>query len=336
MRLPSIHTSAPGGVLSFSIEGYENYLAEEQRQKISSLYNTVKSIFGHILLLPGQRIYFLCSDRPIGHDIPGRLNQKNISTEYLRRYYTGNLTLDRIKQLNALIDPATPQNRDLSPRLMRIMYTQWFAKFATSPAGFFVALTVLMMIYMFRITREEFVLFSTGCMVMGSEILVIFAFQIFFGYIYFQIGLIVTVFLAGLLPGAWFGNRLSGRGKRVLTLTDGLLIFFLVLFILVLIPGADQLPVVYYLVFGFAVSVVCGFQFPVALYLRGGDAPAVTRIFSADLIGAAFGTLATSVLLIPYFGIIWTAVGLIGLKFASLIIIGTSHEKNRPASFSIL
>jgi spermidine synthase len=326
----------PHGVLSFSMQGFDNYLAEPQRQKLSSLYNTVKEHFNHVLLLPGQKIIFLCSDQPIQTDIPALLDKKDISTLYIKGYYYGNLTRERIERLNELIDPDTPKNRDDSPQLMRLMYTQWFAKFATSPAGFFAVLTVLLTIYMFRITREEFVLFSTGCMVMGCEVLVIFAFQIFFGYIYFQIGLIVTVFLAGLLPGAWLGDRLSSRGKIVLTLTDGLLIFFLIVFILILIPGADQLPVAYYLVFGFAVSVVCGFQFPVALYLRGGDDTAVARTFSADLLGAAFGTLATSVFLIPYFGIIWAAAGLIVLKLASLIVIGTSHEKNRPASFSIL
>jgi hypothetical protein len=64
----------------------------------------------------------------------------------------------------------------------------------------------------------------------------------------------------------------------------------------------------------------------VALYLRGGDAPAVTQTFSADLIGAAFGTLIANVVLIPYFGIIWTAAGLIGLKFLSLTVTFLSYE----------
>ena len=51
---------------------------------------------------------------------------------------------------------------------------------------------------------------------MGAEILVIFAFQIFFGYIYLQIGLIVTVFLAGLLPGALIVQHVKKLAKPVL------------------------------------------------------------------------------------------------------------------------
>jgi spermidine synthase len=316
------------GILSFSMQGFDNYLAEPQRQKLSSLYNTVKDYFENVLMLPGQKIFFLCSALPIDADIPARLDQKGISTRYISGYYYGNLTPERITRLNALVDPETPKNRDDFPQLMRIMFIQWFAKFSTSPTGFIVVLGVLCLIYLVRITAEEFVLFSTGFIVMGSEVLVIFAFQIFFGYIYLQIGLIVTVFLAGLLPGAWFGDRLQSRGRRTLALADGLLIALMVLLILILQQVGNQLPVAFYLVFGFVVSLICGFQFPVALYLRGGDAPAVTQTFSADLIGAACGTLATNVVLIPYFGIIWTAAGLIGLKICSLMVMIMSHEKN--------
>ena len=314
------------GVLSFATEGFDNYLAEPQRQKLSSLYNTVSDYFSHVLLLPGEKIFFLCSSGPINTDIPKLLDQKRISTRYIRGYYYGNVTAERIKRLNALIDPKTPKNLDDVPQLMHLMFLQWFAKFSSSPAVFIVILSLFCMVYLFRIHLEEFVLFSTGFMVMGSEILVIFAFQIFFGYIYFQIGLIVTVFLAGLLPGAWFGDRFRKRSKQTLMLTDGLLMVLMGLLMVAVKQAGHHLPVAAYLVFGFSVSLICGFQFPVALYLRGGDAPAVTQTFSADLIGAAFGTLIANVVLIPYFGIIWTAAGLIGLKLLSLTVTFLSYE----------
>ncbi len=316
------------GVLSFTMKGYDNYLDEPQRRKLSSLYNTVTDYFDNVLLLPGQKIFFLCSSQPLRTDIPALLAKKGIHTRYIRGYYYGNLTHERIERLTALIDPTAPKNRDYSPQLIRLMFMQWFAKFSASPTIFIAVLGILCLIYLMRIRAEEFVLFSTGFTVMGSEILVIFAFQIFFGYIYLQIGMIVTVFLAGLLPGAWFGDRLRYRSKQTLAVADGLLIVLMGLLIIVLKQGGDYLPVAFFLVFGFAISLICGFQFPVALYLRGGDAPAVTRTFSADLIGAACGTLITNVVLIPYCGIIWAAAGLIGLKLCSLIVMVVLHEKN--------
>ena len=314
---------APHGILSFSMQGYDNYLAEAQRQKLSSLYNTVSPYFKNVLLLPGQKVFFLCSDQHLAVDIPAALAQRHISSAYISGFFYGNLTPERIEYLNQRLDPSTPINIDTSPHLMRLMFSQWFAKFQTSPYVFFFVLSVFAVIYLLWISREEFVLFSTGCLTMGCEILVIFAFQIYFGYIYLQIGIIITVFLAGLLPGAWLGHKLTHPGKQVLILTDGLLIGFLVLFVLAIVSFADRLPVSFYLVFGFAVSLACGFQFPVALYLKGSDNAAAARTFSADLIGAACGTLVTSVVLIPYVGILWAAAALIGLKLTSLMLMWT-------------
>jgi len=309
----------PGGVLCFSVQGFDNYLAEPQRQKISSLYNTVEKFFDHVLMLPGQKIHFLCSNKSLTTDIPDGLDRKGIATRYISRYYHGNLTEERIRRLNALVDPATSRNTDTSPRLMRIMFTQWFAKYAASPRVFLAVIGLLGLIYLFRISREEFVLFSTGFMTMGSEILVIFAFQIFFGYIYMQIGLIVTVFLAGLMPGAWIGRRVAHLGRRILVLTDLMLMVLMGGYIAAVLKSGDPMPAVFFLVFGFTVSLICGCQFPVALMCRGDDNAAAARAFSADLLGAAYGTLFTSVVMLPFGGIIGAAAGLVALKLFSLI-----------------
>ncbi|MCD6388797.1 MAG: hypothetical protein J7L69_05245 [Desulfobulbaceae bacterium] len=317
---------APHGILSFSVTGFDNFLAEPQRLKLSSLRNTAAAHFNHVLLLPGQTVFFLCSSHPIDVDIPALLEKKGIETCSIEGFYHGNISPERISSLNSRMDREVAINLDEKPHLMAIMFDQWFAKYDSSPIIFIVVLAGSVLFYLFRLSREEFVLFSTGAMTMGSEMLVIFAFQIYYGYIYFQIGLIVTVFLAGLLPGAWYGERLRSRGRQVLLLSDSMLIGLLILLIVALKIGGDLLPVPFYLVFGFMVSLICGFQFPVALYLRGGDNPAVARVFSADLIGAGFGTLFTSLVLIPYCGLIWAAAGLIGMKCISLLVVGSRKE----------
>ncbi|MHB8836538.1 MAG: spermine/spermidine synthase domain-containing protein [Candidatus Methylomirabilia bacterium] len=316
----------PGGILSFSMAGFDSYLAEPQRRKLSILRATVARHFRDVLLLPGQSTVFLCRDQPLDPDIPARLRTKGIAADFIGAYYEGDVTPERIEQLNGLLVEGAPTNQDESPRLMRVMFSQWFAKFATSPLWFAAVLCVLTALYLSRLRRAEFVLFTTGATAMGAEVLVIFAFQIYFGYIYLEIGLIVTVFLAGLLPGAWLGQRLSGRGRRVLMVTDLLLILLLAAFVLILHQGGDRLPVAFYLVFGFAVSLACGCQFPAVLRLGGGDNPAAARAFSADLIGAACGTLATSVVLIPWLGLFAATLCLIGLKSSSLALMAATRE----------
>lgn len=313
------------GVLGFSMGGFDNYLAEPQRRKLSSVYHTAKHYFPHVLLLPGERVFFICSRRPLETDIPGRLRAKGIATLYIDAYYEGNVTPERIATLRRQMNPPAPLNAELAPYVMRAVFSEWFAKFHSSPLWFMGALAAAVALYFWRTSRVEFILFSTGWMTMGSEILVIFAFQIFFGYIYFQIGIIVTVFLAGLLPGAIWGRRLAGRGRRALILSDVALIVLLGATFAAVHVG-DRLGQAFYLFLGFSVSFACGLQFPAALRLQGEGGRAVTAIFSADLIGAALGTLVTSTILIPYLGITGAIGVLTGLKVLSLLMAGTLHE----------
>jgi len=310
------------GIFSFSVKGYDNYISEPQRKKMSSLFNTASSYFKHILLLPGENVFFLCSNRPLNPDIPALLEKKGVQTDFISRYFYGNLTTPRIHAVNNIIDPSVPINRDMSPKLITIMFSQWFETFSGSPFWFYMVFTVFFVVILFRLHAEEVVLFSTGFTTMGAEILVIFTFQIYFGYIYHQIGIIITVFLAGLLPGAWLGDRLRRNSRRVLVLTDIVLILLVGSYIPVLRCWGDQLPMLFFLVFGFLVSAACGCQFPTALTLRGNENRAAARIFSVDLMGAACGTIAVSAVLIPYAGIEWTAAALVLLKLSSLFIAG--------------
>ena len=318
---------APGGVFSFSMEGFDNYLATPQARKLATLYHTAGRHFENVLLLPGLRIFFICRQQAINLDIPERLARRDIETRYIKGYFDGNLTTERIARLAGLAKAPAAANRDFQPRLMRIMFDQWFARFDTSPLAFYLVLGAGLLIYLWRMTRAEFVLFSTGFTTMGSEILVIFAFQVLFGYIYFQIGLIVTVFLAGLLPGAWLGTRMAAHARKMLILGDLLHVMLLGGLGLALAVTAEYLPAAFFLVFGFLVSLVCGFQFPAALAIEGGRAGAVARTFSADLMGAAAGTLVTSVVLRPYAGVLAAVACLIGLKLISLTVMRwSSHD----------
>lgn len=313
----------PDGVLAFSMQGYDNYLGKVQREKLACLHRTAAGHFSHALLLPGLRVHCLYGQRPLSSRISALLEQKNIATDYLAPYFDGNVTEARIAELNALVQSFDAAlNTDLRPHLIRLMFSQWFEKFATSPAAFMMVLGLGGLIYLFRVTRAQFVLFTTGFISMGSEIVVIFAFQIFYGYIYFQIGLIVTVFLAGLLPGAWLAARWPMAATKALAYSDLLLILLLGGLLSAVAGIGAQLPAFFFLAIGLVLSLVCGFQFPKALQWQGDHQAGAVATFSADLAGAAFGTLLTSVVLIPYGGLIVAMTVLMALKMISMAMVG--------------
>jgi len=309
------------GVLSFAIGGYDNYISDTQWKKMALLRATAGRHFSDVVLIPGTRVFFLCANRPIRTDIARCLAGRGIPTAYLADYFEGNITAGRLTEINAVTDPDARPNTDFQPRLMRVVFSQWLEVFGTNPFFFICGLAVATLAYLRHLSTANFVLFSTGFALMGSQTLVIFAFQVFFGYIYLQIGLIVTVFLAGLFPGALAAGRLRSDPRRGLMICDLALMMLTAAFAASLVFVADNLPAWFFLTFGFVAAMVCGFQFPLVLKIGEQKDVTATRAFSADLLGAAGGALVTSVVLVPYAGLMGAAAGIIGLKCLSLAVM---------------
>jgi spermidine synthase len=317
---------SPRGIFSFSVKGFDNFMTSAQRMEVSSLRNTARRYFTHVQLLPGQRVYFLCRQAPLDLDIPDLLARQGIATRYVGPYFHGNLSPERLAGLAADLLPDAPPNTDTRPYLMRLMFEQWFTKFDASPRIFAILLGLVFGVYVLRLRREAFVLFTTGLTNMGSEILVIFAFQIFLGYIYFKIGIVVTVFLAGLLPGAWWGQRHVRRSAFFLMVSDIGIIGWMAGFMAAVRIFGDGLPEGVFYGGGFLISLLCGFQFPLALARAGAGSRATAGIFAVDLVGAACGALTASTLLIPYLGLEGMAAALIGIKIVSLVVMGGPYD----------
>jgi spermidine synthase len=160
---------------------------------------------------------------------------------------------------------------------------------------------------------------TTGLATMALEIVLLFAFQSFYGYVYQRIGLIIAVFMLGLVAGSGWMNRLL-RGR------PGGSVYRMVLIDLLLAGLAAGIPValaglgrvqhwwaapaaVEIAVFGLVAvaGLLGGLAFPLAaaLYLRadGGSARAAGDLDAADHGGACLGALGTGLLLVPVLGI---------------------------------
>jgi spermidine synthase len=315
------HTLNSNGILSFGISYSENYVSGLTKKKISTLYNTALSHFKNVLILPGEEAYFLCSDGDISADIPERLKIKSISTRYIEGFYYGNVTTERIKLLQDNIDKQEYINTDFEPRMMNIIFNEWFLKHGDSPKAFLFIFLIIILIYLSSMKREEYILFSTGIAAMGVEMLVIFTFQVIHGYIYLKIGAIVTVFLLGLLPGATVGNLYKEKSITRLVISDIILMCLLLLFFACISFFKTELNQYYFLTYCFVFSFFCGFQFPVATGIIGEKMSPAAGCLAADLAGAAVGTLAVGTLLIPLWGVRSAIVFLLLIKISSSMII---------------
>jgi spermidine synthase len=317
---------AKDGVLSFSLEYSENYISSIKRKKLSSMYNTARSRFKNVEIIPGARAYFICSDGDISLDIRALLKEKSISTTYIEGFYQGNVTEDRIKKIRSAIDREEGINTDFKPRMINIIFNEWFSRYDTSPWIFIIILAAVVTAYLFFIRQEEYVLFSTGMAIMGTEMLIIFTFQVIYGYIYLKIGAIVTAFLLGLLPGAILGRACKKKSRAALVASEGLLLGLLFIFLAWSMFFKVEVSQISFFIYCFLFSFFCGFQFPVITGIRGEASQPIAGCLAADFTGAAVGTILVGAFLIPSLGIQASIVFLILIKVSSCLILLLSHR----------
>ena len=312
---------ADGGVFSFSLTGYGNYPSPGLVDKISSLHVTLTSQFKRILILPGPELFFLCKkEGDLTPDIPAALREKGIRTRDIDFYFAGDVTPERMVHLKGFLNRNAPENLDFSPELIRMAFKEWFSRFQTSPRGFGVVASLLFLLWLVSMKRVESVLFFTGFFTMGAEMMVIFVFQIFFGYIYVKVGMIITLFLAGLLPGAYIGEKVSPvQAERWLITADIGLVVLMTGFTggLAFFPALLSEAICLCIAFGF--GFCCGFEFPCAARIRQDTVSGITKLFAADLAGASFGILLFSLVLVPGLGMVSAGLVLAAIKAAGLV-----------------
>jgi spermidine synthase len=310
-----------GGILSFGVEYSPNFISDTRKEKLSILFNTARSQFSHVMVIPGESAYFLCRNGPLTLDVVERLKMKGVQTAYVEGFYKGNVTEDRLAQLKKSLAASRLVNRDFEPRLMSVVLKDWFEKYGTSPKTFVVVLLVFLIGYGLFLKREEYVLFSTGLAAMGTEMVVVFAFQVLYGYVYLQIGAIVTAFLLGIFPGAFAAHRFRGKEKLRLGVSEVSLTLLLLLVFGWVSFLKNEPPPVLFLVYCFVFAFWCGFQFPLAARLIGEAQSPAAGCLAADLTGAALGTLLMGAWVIPVWGMQAAAGLLIFVKASSMILL---------------
>ena len=206
---------APDGVVSFALGQYENYVSPELARMLSSARLSLQQSFRNVLVIPGSSAFFLASDGPLSSDIAARIEARHITTQLVNRHYLdAMLTPDRMTALASATTQPAAVNKDFSPILYYYHLRHWMSqfdfRFGLLPAG----LLVLLGVYLVRLRGSVLVLFASGFAASALEIILLLAFQVLCGSLYYQVGVIVTVFMLGLAVGASLTNGLAFGSSR--------------------------------------------------------------------------------------------------------------------------
>jgi spermidine synthase len=348
----------PDGVLSFSLGHYENYVSLELARLLASARCSLRPSFTNVLVIPGGRVFFLASDGPLYDDIAARLEQRQIQTKLVNRHYLeAMLTADRRADIQRAVAQPAAINRDFSPMLYFYHLRHWLSQFNIG-FGVWAALLLLWLgVYLIRLRGAALVLFASGFAGSALELVLLLAFQVLCGSVYHQVGIIVTVFMAGLALGAAWANRfMNGRdalprvpadrqvgptwyeesGRKHLVLLAfaiagyGILLPFLLPLLNCLGGTTMSLFAIKTVValLTLILAALAGMQFPLANRLEfNGSVAGASRLYTADFVGAALGALLAGIWLIPLLGV--TGVCLLT---AALNLLGGALVQFRKAA----
>jgi len=359
---------ADDGVVVLPAPGSLSYLSPGLKNLHKALHATLAAVFPYVRPIPGDVTLWLASpsEAIMSADVEGlieRWKARGVPSELITDFHIRYKLDDRwLTWFWDSLEGGRPEveNRDLRPSGLLYGLAYWNEIFSPGLARYFdllsrvslltalvpVALLALVGVVIVRLRRGAalpIAIAATGFGGMTADLLIIFAFQVFYGYVYQLIGLLVTAFMAGLSAGGWVmaRGRATSAGDRgewardrrlFLGLEAGLLAFWLLLppgQALLYRQGVELLAsaVVGPLLVG--LNIVAGFlvgaQFPLAnrLYLRvhpelSGTAGA---LYAADLVGAFAAALLVSVVLLPALGMVETCLLVAMLKAVSFGLV---------------
>ena len=361
----------PHGVLSVGVTSSENFLNPEQQKFLASIYQTLNCCFDYVLLVPGDYTYFLASDDPQLETVTyqtllDRIAKLGITTGFITDGYLpyrmdpGRILffLSSIKQAEKFAI-----NTDLRPAGYFYCTVTWLTRFRSRSASLLsrisslrplwhvlpFGLLFLALIYPTLSRREPkspivAAVFTTGYSEMVFQVVVIFCFQAFFGYLYFRLGVILTSFMIGLALGALIINRrlsaLADPRNLFMKIQMGMCVYpvFLAIFLL-WVSRVSQVHAVPYkgqLAFAF-LPIIAGFlggvQFPLAARIlfaeSGGTGKVAGYLYGVDLLGSCLGAVLASTILIPILGIVGTCMLAFVASVTALLLILLSRVRQK-------
>jgi len=345
-----------------------DYLSPELEEIAASVWRTLQSVFPKVVLLPEYTLLLIASPEREPDmepdDLIRRMAERGVAGEFLTgAYLRYRLTTDRIRQASdRLQDNRTAmQNRDLHPvacfynmvwwtSALHPPAARWLAGAARHARAALALLVAAWAAWWWRRHRAgppavvPHAMATASFTLMACEIILIFAFQAFYGHLYYRISLLISGLMLGMAMGSWAGTRTVEHS------TAGTLIRIHLAWVVLcglLAAGAAWMSAreaapLYGLEFVFvllaaAAGALAGYEFPVAnhLFMAGGaqDERQLGRVYGADLLGSCLGALLTAMALLPLLGLYATLLALVAVNLLAAIGLraAINRDRQRPA-----
>jgi spermidine synthase len=308
---------ADSAVVSISLLPGADYQGTKARRVGSILYATLRSVFAHVLVVPGAREYYLASNGSLDIHMSRLMQERGIPTLYVNRDYLDDGLLEqRSAESVRGFDMSSGVNTDFQPVCYFRQVEYWASYFGFHPGPWILLLgSAGVCLLLWRLNAVHVGVFAGGFAASALEVTILIAFQAICGSLFQMTGLIITAFMAGLAAGSLAASVRPRRPGMLsfIGIQGALAVCGLVLPVLLIqLKNAAVTPLLVqtaFLAVTFIVGVLVGAAFAVATRIPGERPEAIaSHFYGLDLAGSAIGAFAVSVYIIPLFGITWSAV----------------------------
>jgi len=360
----------PGGIFSFNLTSSENVIGDVLAEFLSIMYSTLKKVFPETIVIPGNVNHFIaCTGKNILTEdftiLIERINRRNLNTAFINEFYLPfRMSDDRIKYIKSTIKEhvAPAINSDFKPVGYYYDLILWSTQFSQNFKHIFLTLKKIdsyyyylffLLISLFLIVFFLFLrnpvhrvvpaaVAIVGFSAMVLELVIIFGFQIIYGYIYSKITMLIAGYMVGLCAGSACALYLFKKKINISTLFIVIQFFIaglpLLIYTFFSVTGRDNNVIISSLstqVLFPALMVVTGFtgglHFTLSnrIYFRNRTVVNPGTLYAVDLAGAFIGSVMVSSFLIPLTGIINSCyhVAYLNILAGILLLISIKKEK---------
>lgn len=294
------------GMLVLFGAGSTSYYSRELIRANAVSYATLKSVFRHVMVVPGDFNLFIASETDYSRELSPtvliqRLMARGITTHLITKSHLEyRFDEERRTWYLSLVDiPGVPANKDFKPKGLyhnilfnNLLFSPYLKPLFDSLARidlyvvaiFFGAVFLVFagLQRKYQAVSVPYAVTTSGFASMVLHLVLLFGFQTVYGFVFHEIGILIAAFMAGLAVGgimtaSWPRNRKRELSIFIKTeLAIILLSVFLIWFFRALESGFEVKPAFLRISFPILLLVsglVTGMEFPLAnrLYLKQRD-----------------------------------------------------------------
>jgi len=356
----------PDGVLALGSTASENIIGPTLGQYLSSVYQSMKTVFPKVTVYPGETARFFATSEgnliSDPHLLVNRIRKRHLTLQFVREYYIiFNLSRERQSYLQSFLDKdsgSTRENRDLRPVCYFYDMVHWSAQYQPVVKKVFIMLSKLNLGWIFgglvlitlavaviivrsrgRSAERAIVVPAVlicGWTEMTLTVVIILVFQVFYGFLYEKIGMIIAGYMIGLVGGSWVMTRslpvLRRPLRTLIWVQIGLACYSLALLLVIIIlhglPGISRSFLIIEIFFPLLTALagfLGGLHFPLAnlAYLGEDTGVGATAglVNGIDLLGSSIGALLAGIVILPILGIPQTLYFISALNLSAIFLL---------------